>query len=98
MGTSPHTPEKWQLSGSIFPASESKAVSRCYSVNDLFNLEEVNRPLFAYVEVSSHDQKLVNNIKVLTPVFADNLAELIRGCLEDLLIKVFYQKGEFKLI
>jgi hypothetical protein len=41
---------------------------------------------------------LVNKIKVLTPVFADNLAELIRGCLEDLSIKVFYQKGEFKLL
>ncbi|MFM7786756.1 MAG: hypothetical protein ACKO90_00720 [Microcystis panniformis] len=89
MGTSPHTPEKWQLSGSIFPASESKAVSRCYSVNDLFNLEEGKASTIGYARVSSHDQKLVNNIKVLTPVFADNLAELIRGCLEDLLIKVY---------
>jgi len=58
---------------------------------------KVNHPLFAYVGVSSHEQKLVNKIKVTALVFADNLSELIRGCLEDLLIQIFYQKGELEI-
>ena len=66
LGTTPDTLRKWESTGELLPHRKTKGGTRYYSMETLLGLRTDDVPTIGYARVSSHDQRLPLDRRLLT--------------------------------